>query len=170
MRSSTVLKLFSILFFAYGNVYSQTDSSLSESNLRKLMEKANSEREQANYPQALEYYTKAEALATKKDSKDTLATIKNNIGIVYKELSNFGEALGYYQSALDISKELKDKERIAKVLTNIGALYSEENDQEAALYYYKQAYPMTDSENTGYIKNVLAINLSDVYNKLDKPL
>ncbi|WP_164879204.1 tetratricopeptide repeat protein [Flavobacterium cerinum] len=130
-----------------------------------LKDKGKKSIDNGNYPDALEYFIKAEAIVEKNPTPEKLFSIKNCIGIAYRYLSNSGEALNNYKQALEFAKDNPELE--IKVLNNIGVLYALEKDYPNALHYYKKTLSLVEDKNIKYDKVTLTINLSDIYNRLN---
>jgi tetratricopeptide (TPR) repeat protein len=123
--------------------------------------------QRGEYAKALEYYIKAENLAEKKQWKHQMSISLTNIGIVYHNLSNEGEALGYYKRAINVLEGSGNKDNIPHILSDIGIIYANEKEYANALTYYKKAYALSKNKKD-VLKIILAINISDAYNKLGK--
>ena len=155
-----VLIFTSCSIFAQGTITNESDAA----EYAKLVKQGKEASANGKYTKALEYYTKAEVLAEKSNSKNNLL-IKQDIGNTYNLLSNLGEALGYYQKALKLAEELKANDDIAKILNNIGLLYAWEKDFKPALHYFERAYEIANKYNSaGYIKTQIAVNISYIHN------
>lgn len=166
MQSGKNLKLLTLILLTSSFLFSQsTTMTRTEAEFQKLIKKGLKEKHNADYSHALEYFTKAESLAEKEQSKDDLFLVKNEIGIIYGYLSNFGEALGYYQQSLDLAKGLDSNEYVAKTLNNIGLLYAYEGNFASALQYFGEAYEVARKHKLpGFIESRIAVNISSIYN------
>ncbi|MNK35355.1 Photosystem I assembly protein Ycf3 [compost metagenome] len=160
-KSLYIIILYVIIIFPISMSAQQKGS---DAEVVALIEKGNTARDKQDYPEALEYYTKAEVLIEKSQLDDKLFFIKNSIGLTYERLSNYGEALGYYQQALDIAKTNKLQYKTAAALNNIGAIYDKEKDFDTAIEYYNESYQIAKTNNFDEIRAILAQNLSNIYN------
>ncbi|CAF1184274.1 unnamed protein product [Didymodactylos carnosus] len=70
-----------------------------------------------------------------------IATIHNNIGLIYNDMGDYSKALTYYEQALEL--ELKrlgsNHPFVATTYNNIGGVYNEMRDYSKALTYYERA-------------------------------
>ncbi|MBK9249507.1 MAG: tetratricopeptide repeat protein [Ignavibacteria bacterium] len=91
------------------------------------------------YPQALDAYTTALAIA--EELKDTyrIALILGCMGSVYSKLSDYPRALEYMGLALANHEATGAKSFIAQVLKNIGSIYDAVGDYDKALEYTHKA-------------------------------
>jgi tetratricopeptide (TPR) repeat protein len=164
MQPLKTLLLIYILFVSYCS-FAQINSSIDkDAEFRTLISNGSKAKKNADYTKALEYYTKAEAIVKKSDSKEVLF-VKRKVADTYNLLSNFGEALGYYQQVLELAEKLDSKKYIAEVLSNIGLLYALEKDSKTALQYFIKAYGVAnDNKLSAYIRSQVAVNISHMYN------
>lgn len=121
---------------------------------------------------ALGYFTEAEIIAEKKGYKNQLVPIKNQLGEVYRVFSNYGEALGHYKEALGIVMETEPhtQDQIVVITNNIALVYHGEKNYDMAMEYYQRAYKIAARGKSDSNKVLLALNLADLYNELDRPI
>lgn len=119
-----------------------------------------------NYPVALEYLTKAQLLAEKRNYYLQVFEIKNNIGIIYFNLSDYGEALNYYLDAYMVAIKHLDENKEMIVLNNIAVIYSVDNNFAKAKEFYGKAYDLAKQSNDKNKIGLYAINLAKVANSL----
>ncbi len=72
---------------------------------------------------ALDCYNKALVLEKKLDEKDAIATLQNDIGLVYYLQGDYASALENYGKALDLSRKIGDAEGVGSYLINVGSAY-----------------------------------------------
>ena len=125
----------------------------------------NINREQGNYPQALDNYLKALKIDEDQKDKNGMAKRYGNIGIVYKEQSDYAKSLEYYFKALKIAEELGNKQIQATNLGNIGTVFEEQADFSKALYYYFKALKMVEELGNKQIQATNLGNIGDDYKK-----
>jgi len=94
---------------------------------------------QANYSEALKFFSLALQLNGELENKKGQASNLGNIGIVYDEQGNYPKALDYYFRALKMSEEIGLKAGQSANLANIGIVYFGEGDHTKALEYYFKA-------------------------------
>ncbi len=103
---------------------------------------------QVQYEQSLEYYGKAEVIATQQQYDTLKASILGNIGNVYIQKKEFDKALEYHQKALEAFKAINSPTGISNSLHNLGMIYREQGLFEKALDYYRQSLDSdSDSDN-----------------------
>ncbi|NDA98308.1 MAG: hypothetical protein EBZ94_03375, partial [Crocinitomicaceae bacterium] len=109
-----------------------------------LNEIARIETKQSNYKSALHYYKKCYEIRVSQlnTSKDLVAKVCSNIGVVYGNLKDFDEAIIWKEKALKLNKELFGENSIdvAFVMNGIGVIYKGKGDFELALEYFEKAY------------------------------
>ncbi|MBL4715760.1 MAG: tetratricopeptide repeat protein, partial [Bacteroidia bacterium] len=71
-----------------------------------------------------------------KEIKKGLATIYNNIGLIYMNQGEIDKGLEYYFLSLKIREEIKDKKGMAISYNNIGGIYVNQGEIEKGLEYY----------------------------------
>jgi tetratricopeptide (TPR) repeat protein len=148
------------LFLLPIKIYPQASTDI---EYKALIDAGSKYSERGDYPKALESFIKAQDLAEKMQSTRKIAYTLNNVGIIYEYLSNYGEALGYYKRAIKALEESGQEDNIPHILSNIGLVYANTNDYANAILYYKKAF--SHPENVGVMKVILAVNMSDLYNK-----
>lgn len=121
------------------------------------------------YPESLEYLTKAEVLSDQNKWYEENFIANNCMGIVYYHYSDYGEALDYYLKAYNIAMEHLDEEKEIAVINNIGAIYFDEGNYEKALYFHKRAYDIAKKINNREKIGMFALNMGNYYNGLDEP-
>lgn len=142
------------------------ESAVEKEEHVKLVKLGDAAAEKKEYATALEYFLKAEVLATKKQLPKQMISIKLSIGNMYLAMSNYGEALGYYKEVIAFAeKSNKNKEIIPIALNNIALMYCNEMDYTTAIEYSKRGYDYAKAQNYSYSKVLSGVNLSDIYNK-----
>lgn len=96
---------------------------------------------------ALERYVQSSQKSREKQTKKGIATLMNNIGLVYKKKGNYTKALNYCKKALQIKEELGHNEFLFFPLTSIGQIYSEMGDYANALVYARQSLELAKDFN-----------------------
>ena len=112
-----------------------------------------------DYPQTLDYYTRALEIYEQIGDPGGIAGALNNVGTIYHNQGDYSKALDYYIQCLETSEQ----NRTANTLGNIGLIYDIQGDYPMALDYYKQSLEvnkqMGDQNQTA---NVLK-NIGDIY-------
>jgi tetratricopeptide (TPR) repeat protein len=128
----------------------------------------------ADYPRALEYYTRSLDFYEQSGDMAGVARHTSNIGLVYSNLSQYPRALEYYERSLKCFSELGNKNGMATTLSNMGIVYMQTSDYTRALEYYHQALSLFEelenkmgiARNTGNIGNIYFL-LSEYQKALD---
>ncbi|HTL80068.1 MAG TPA: tetratricopeptide repeat protein [Bacteroidia bacterium] len=120
-----------------------------------------------NYQQSLDLYFKAEALLKNgrtNSEKNKLATVLDDIAMVYAAEGNYTDALVYHFKALPIHEATADKKGMASSNGNIASVYADQGDYDRAVEYGLKAIQM-DQEigDNGRLATFLG-NLGNVYN------
>ena len=118
---------------------------------------------QSDYPQALEYYFQALAIAEEYANDGVISECYNEIGIVYKNQGKYDLALDYYKQALELAEQGTDESWIASCNTNTGNVYKEKGYFFVALDYYLKA--LETFEQLGHKRRIAACyeNIGEVY-------
>ena len=90
-----------------------------------------------DYPEAKKYLKQALPISEKINFKPGLASIYNNLGLVYSKEGNYPEALVCHFKSLKIKEVLGDKKAISGSYNNMGNIYLYQNDYKQALHYYR---------------------------------
>ena len=125
------------------------------------------ERQQENYPEALELARKA--LNLKEQAKLNPKEIGNSylsIGNIYFSLDDVPAAKEYYQKALENYKKANDPSSVAAVENNIGLILIEEGENEASIPYFKSALAYNDSVGLNVNTASNHLNLGIAYFKM----
>lgn len=112
------------------------DTACSYNNLAEVY------RKHKDFRKALDYYIRASDVYLKiQVSPFAIATLLNNIGLVYYELNDCDKALRCYFSAYDRCKKTLGEEHdiIANVLHNVGMTYLKQGNNEDAMTYLNKA-------------------------------
>ncbi len=98
-----------------------------------------------NYPEALEAYLPALAVARELKREDLIADALNNIGIIYYVWGDYDRTLEYYAEVLDIRRRLDDRSGVAASFNNIGNVYHETGRYQQALEQLAEALTLYES-------------------------
>jgi len=158
--------LFFTLFFCM--ITTISFSSTPGEKCDKLIKIGYEAMDNANYPKALEYLTRAQLMAEKSNMYPQVFETRNNIGIIYFTLGEYGEALNYYLDAYTVAIKYLEPKREMAVLNNIAVLYSVEGNYIKGEEYFKRAYDLAKKENDKLKIGHYAINMARVSNKTGK--
>jgi tetratricopeptide (TPR) repeat protein len=73
---------------------------------------------------ALQYYSDAQKSFIKLGEKDKIASIYNDVGVIYKNQGLYKRSREYYEQALKIYQEIDDNQGVSDIYSNIGVVYS----------------------------------------------
>lgn len=136
-----------VLYYSIGNVYA---------NIKE-------------YKTSMNYFIKADAIATKNKDEKVLMKIYNSIGFLNNIQNNKEEALKYYYKSLAISEKLKDYSQITMSYNNIGSIQATSKQIEKALNTL-----LKNKENFKYLnqnsisKADLNFNIASLYIELNQ--
>lgn len=136
-----------VLYYSIGNVYA---------NIKE-------------YKTSMNYFIKADAIATKNKDEKVLMKIYNSIGFLNNIQNNKEEALKYYYKSLAISEKLKDYSQITMSYNNIGSIQATSKQIEKALNTL-----LKNKENFKYLnqnsisKADLNYNIASLYIELNQ--
>ena len=99
---------------------------------------------------------------------DGVASMYNNIGIIYANLKKYSDALDYYNKSLTIHLQRNNVSRIASCYNNIGNIYLIQNDNEKALEYYLKSLEKKVKLDDNRSLAGMYINIGNVYENLLK--
>lgn len=98
-------------------------------------------------------------LEKRPNDSPTIASLYNELGVLYRSKSNLGEAMLHYEKAYNLYKRIKDRKGEAGILGNIGSIYQDKGELDKAINYYTQALEIF--RKIGDI-NGEAINLANI--------
>jgi signal transduction histidine kinase len=127
----------------------------------------------ADYKTAIDFHTKAFALAKTLPDKKNMATSLGAMGSCYLLQGAYPKSLEYYLRALRMNEEIGSKPGMASIIGNIGNVYSYLKDYDKSLEYYERALHLQEELHN---KTAIAANLGNagyIYlyqNNFDKAL
>jgi tetratricopeptide (TPR) repeat protein len=112
-------------------------------------------------------------LEKRPDAHSTIASLHNELGVLYDSKSDFDEAMSHYKKAYNLYKEIKHRKGEASTLGNIGNLYQLRGELDKSLEYYSQAFDL--NQRIGNLQGEASnlVNIGNVYyskGELDKAL
>lgn len=124
---------------------------------------------QANYPEAIHWFSKQVKVEPKKNS-ESVAGAEINLGLVYMYLWRFEESRTHCEIGIEILKRLGKPSHpyISNAYMNIGLCYSSEEQYKLAKTYYEKALSIlleAKKPNKPYVANVYG-NLGNVTENL----
>nr|WP_121269645.1 tetratricopeptide repeat protein [Pedobacter schmidteae] len=122
---------------------------------------------QAAYPQAVDYYYKADHIFRKSNDLANLAKTLNKTGEAYYYSKQYGTSLSKFQEALTLYKKMSNRQGIAESYGLIGQTYEKSGKYEQAMKYQQLALAQfgKTKDKTGIAK--IYENLGSIYE--DRP-
>lgn len=116
--------------------------------------------------EAIECYTKSEALFRELNHMRGLSTSRGNLGLMYRYFGDNDNAESAYREALRIDREIGNREGIARHLGNLGVLYRETRREQQALELFDECGDLFRElgDRTGWMRN--AINHATCYESI----
>ena len=123
----------------------------------------------SNQIQSLNLSLQALKIAQSFNDTSSLATVYNNIGVIYKKLNDYESALFYFQKSLNYDKtsSLVSPKEIAVSYSNIGLLKVRNGKSEEASEDYKELFKLLPQLNSNYLKAYFCLSISEYYNSLN---
>ncbi len=108
---------------------------------------------QANYPKALEYYQRGQAIADSLNVTSIMVHFYNNLGELYGNLGQFEESIESYNHALDIYTNNNNSDGQASIHTNLSNVYIKMGDTKQARENVERAFHIYEnsSNNEGLL-------------------
>ena len=103
---------------------------------------------QANYPAALEHYTKARELFIEVPNQYEAAKALSGLALIYKEQRRDAEALATLEQVLKEFTSLGDKEEISNTLNTIGAIHYGQGNYSAAATAFMKSSEANDNADS----------------------
>ena len=116
-----------------------------------------------NYEEALHYYSRCLKFRITSGNQEGIASVLNNMGLVYFEQGDHANALKYYLKSLKIEENLKNEKGIASTLNNIGLIYKEEGDYNTALKNYNRSLKIQIKLKNQMGESHALVNIGVVY-------
>lgn len=119
-----------------------------------------------DYVASLSYLKKALTKATAYKEYQTLLSVYNNFGIVYKRIGDYPTSKDYYLKTLKLVDSLDLNHDVSFVYTNLGVLYDLMNDEEKAIESYEKSLEVYRGDNRKAleIKTISNIAMLDIKN------
>lgn len=95
---------------------------------------------QRSFDKAIEYYERVRAIHERQDNQAGLASLYNNMGIMYQEQGNAEKTYEYYHKALEINRSIGYEKGCAINNENIGLIYvHQQPDPNRAIGYFAES-------------------------------
>jgi tetratricopeptide (TPR) repeat protein len=116
-----------------------------------------------DYNQALNYYNKSLKIAQTYGSKEEIAGLYVNIGIIQMRKKNFSAALEKFQISMKLFEQINDPLLIILCMQNIGEAYNNLKQYKNAEIILKEAFAKAAERNLNYSLATINLTLSNVY-------
>ena len=120
----------------------------------------------SNYPKALELHIERLKLEEKRKIPRNMASVLNNIGIVYFYQEEYRTALAYFSKADTIIQTNKVEDLKYFIALNLGELYNRLNISDSAFTYYSKSLEIAKGLNDGDLIGTSMTGLGHSYLKL----
>ena len=112
-----------------------------------------------NFPKALDCFMQALNRFTDMGNQSMIATMSNNLGLLYININEPGKAIEYFNKALVINEKLNNLEGQSLNFGNLGVVYSNSREYEKANEYYYKALRIDEKFND---KDAVSRNLANI--------
>lgn len=120
----------------------------------------------SNYPKALELHIERLKLEEKRKNPRNMASVLNNIGIVYFYQEEYRTALAYFSKADTVIQKNNVEELKYFISLNIGEVYNRLNISDSAFTYYSKSLEIAKGRNDGDLIGSSMTGLGHSYLKL----
>lgn len=120
----------------------------------------------SNYPKALELHIERLKLEEKRKIPRNMASVLNNIGIVYFYQEEYRTALAYFSKADTIIQTNKVEDLKYFIALNLGEVYNRLNISDSAFTYYSKSLEIAKGLNDGDLIGTSMTGLGHSYLKL----
>lgn len=107
-------------------------------------------------------------ISEKNNFIDGKSMANGSLANTFMKIGNYPKALEHYFQKLKIEEKRDNPVSLASVTMNIGIVYAYEEEYTDALTYYFKADSIITARNVEQWKYHIALNLGDVYNRLNK--
>ncbi|CAN5664479.1 hypothetical protein BH11BAC1_BH11BAC1_00080 [soil metagenome] len=116
-----------------------------------------------DFPMALEFFLKAQAVNEEFNNLEAIAINSKNIGDIYSTWGKFPEALDFFFKALGIAEKLNKDKISAATLGSIGLIYRKQDNFEKAKEYYSRALKLNQKLDDKRGVGIIYGNLGSLY-------
>ena len=120
----------------------------------------------SNYPKALELHIERLKLEEKRNNPRNMASVLNNIGIVYFYQEEYRTALAYFSKSDTIIQTKKVEDLKYFIALNLGEVYNRLNISDSAFTYYSKSLGIAKELNDGDLIGSSMTGLGHSYLKL----
>ena len=167
----------------YEKINDQVGVAASYNNIAEVL------KEQHDYRQALNYYSKTQAIfeaiiknarVSKKNNttinkeqeikyKRYLATTLLNIGDTYDRMNQLDSALVFQNQAYEIANMINDKDIVGAILSNLGSVQLKKGNIDLALSFFKTGLPIMEEINDQQFLSNTYHGMAQAYSRKQMP-
>ncbi len=119
-----------------------------------------------NYDKAILLYQ--ECLVLQKQNKKKIASIYNNIALLYKDKNESEKALLYYYKSIDLRDSIQDKKGLIISYKNIGSFYIAQKKYQKALTELKKGRELAVELQDSIQLSSILLNMGTSYNYVEE--
>ena len=139
-----------------------------EKTIKKIMKIASVHKELGDHELAIANYEKAlKKLSKNNFTKELMASLMNNMGILYRSTGNLIKAVSFGEKALQIYLEIFGENNIQTAISynNIGLAYQEKKEYPSAITNFEKAIKIFEIINESKSKLSCLNNLASIYKR-----
>ncbi len=144
-----------------------TKSKYKAGQSKSLGTLANISMSMGNYPKALEYNLQKLKLEENSKSKESLAGVLVNIGIVYALEEQYNNALAYYYKADSVIEKYNIEIYKNDIAVNMGDVYDRKNNSDSAFKYFLRSLALAKGSGDKYRIGAALVGLGHSYVKME---
>lgn len=117
----------------------------------------------SQYREAVKIFEECLEIYTELNNRTGMATVLNNIGMIFKEQGDYTRSLNHYARSMELYEAVGDRRGVAISYGNIGLIYQDQKDLDKALDYFKRSLAIDEElDNPLGIATTLS-NIGSVY-------
>ncbi len=119
-----------------------------------------------NYPKAIEYYKRSILLNEKIENESGIASISNNLGMIYADIYEYENSLQYFNTAIALRKKLKETSGLISAYINASVVLNNLKRYNKSIENLEQALLLaTELSDTDRMKSCYGM-LAETYEKI----
>ena len=122
--------------------------------------------QQGNYPAAIDYFNKSQAIWRELQDTNMSAIVLNSLGNAYQDLDELDFAQKFLAQALELFESADNKLGLGSALSNLGNVYLKQLEYSKALEYYQRSIAI--KKETGHTRGIIVslTNIALVHDRL----
>ena len=127
--------------FIYANYALEASQKMGFKRLaaQSYKELGNTQYVKSDFNEALKYYQLSLDLFTELQDEKAIAGVKNNQGIIHKNLGNYPQAADAYYQSLELAEKMDDEILQARIHRNIGSVYFLQKDYDKGISAFESS-------------------------------